>query len=37
MPVYQALSIKQPWVNLICAGRKTIDARLKELIAITRF
>jgi ASCH domain-containing protein len=25
--VYHALSIRQPWANLICAGQKTVEVR----------
>ena len=28
MPTYRALSIKQPWLNLILSGRKTIETRV---------
>lgn len=28
MPIYHALSVKQPWANLICTGRKTIETRI---------
>jgi len=27
MPIYHALSLKQPWANLIRDGRKTIETR----------
>jgi len=27
MPIYRALSLKQPWANLIRDGRKTIETR----------
>jgi hypothetical protein len=25
--MYRALSVRQPWANLICAGQKTVEVR----------
>ena len=27
MVIYKALSLKQPWANMICSGEKTIETR----------